>query len=87
MKKHSIIIFVALMTTVYGMRNVFIPNVSDNEKQCGLGVQETRQFCTACIKFGQMSAESQNRHMRMKMACLSLINNLRCNQISNRFLY
>ena len=75
------------MTTVYGMRNVFMPNVIDNENQCGLGVQETKEFCTACIKFGQMSAASQNRHMRMKMACLSLINNLCCNEISNRFLY
>ena len=74
MKKHSIIIFVALMTT---LRNALVR----------LGIQDTRKFCTACIAIGQMLAASQNRHMRMKIACLSLIINQCCEQISNRFLY
>ena len=74
MKKHSIIIFVALMTT---LRNALVR----------LGIQDTRKFCTACIAIGQMSAASQNRHMRMKIACLSLIINQCREQISNRFLY
>ena len=84
MKKHSIIIFVALMTT---LRNALVPKVIVNEKKCRLGIQDTRKFCTACIAIGQMSAASQNRHMRMKIACLSLIINQCCEQISNRFLY
>ena len=76
-----------LMPFLASFSNAFIPNIIDNVKKCGLGIQNTRRFCIACSAIGQMSAASQNRHMRMKIACLSLISNQCCSQTSNRFLY
>ena len=84
MMKQSIIIFMVLLAT---LTNALVPNVIENEEKCGLGLQNTRKFCMACTTIGQMSATSQNRHMRIKIACLSLITNQCCSQTSNRFLY
>ena len=84
MVKHSRIILMAFLAI---LTNAFIPNVIENEKTCGLGIQNTRKFCMGCTAIGQMSSASQNRHMRMKIACLSLITNQCCTQTSNRFLY
>ena len=76
-----------LMAFLANLTNAFISNVIENEKMCGLGIENTMKFCAACTSIGQMSAASQNRHMRMKIACLSLITNQCCHQTSNRFLY
>ena len=82
--KHLLLILIVILAT---LTNAFIPNVIKNEESCGLGIKNTRKFCIACIAIGQMSAASQNCHMRMKIACLSLITNQCCSQTSNRFLY
>ena len=73
--KQPIFIFIVLLAT---LSNALVPNVIENEEKCGLGIQNTRKFCTSCTSIGQMSAASQNRHMRMKIACLSLITNQCC---------
>ena len=76
-----------LMPVLATLTNGFVPNVINNVEKCGLGIQNTRKFCMACTAIGQMPTESQNRHMRMKVACLSLISNQCCSPTSNRFLY
>ena len=75
------------MASLATLTNAFIPNVIENEMECGLDIKNTRKFCIACTAISQMSSANQNRHMRMKVACLSLITNQCCSQTSNRFLY
>ena len=75
------------MVLLATLTNALVPNVIENEEKCGLGIEHTIKFCLACTSIGQMSAASQNRHMRIKIACLSLIINQCCSQTSNRFLY
>ena len=68
--------------------SAFVPmNVINNNEKCGLGLQQTRKICSACSVIGQLSIANQNRQMRLKLACLSLISNQCCSETTNRFLH
>ena len=68
--------------------SAFVPmNVINNNEKCGLGLQQTRKICSACSVIGQLSIANQNRQMRLKVACLSLISNQCCSETTNRFLH
>ena len=68
--------------------SAFVPmNVINNHEKCGLGLTQTRKICSACSVIGQLSMANQNRQMRLKLACLSLISNQCCSETTNRFLH
>ena len=68
--------------------SAFAPvNVINNHEKCGLGLNQTRKICAACSVIGQLSMANQNRQMRLKLACLSLISNQCCSETTNRFLH
>ena len=68
--------------------SAFVPmNVINNHEKCGLGLNQTRKICAACSVIGQLSMANQNRQMRLKLACLSLISNQCCSETTNRFLH